>query len=323
MVQETAVIKKPPGEIVGDSHSKLRLYEVIVKFHKDGREMIETFLLANMMSVTISATGNDEVLLAYCHFSGDIKTLDSKLAALRQSAMIVLGHEEEKFLDFFVALKQLSQPLPRLLSNGKGIGTISTCLRPEWIKGFLLAFGLLFVWWGISFVSGSVSRALNPPPPPIPSNSADPTQIVSQWAPYVLSEHHRLWTDVKKKHGLSDETMMNLFRLIKVIDKYGPGQQLRDLTIYPRVIDRALGLIILRDIGNTEALQALRKTLEGYSAYWQPLPDRNRELGLFDKQIRAFDDQVVLIFYEQLLKEPHREFTERLIQQLRRAHFSS
>lgn len=316
MVQETAVIKKPPGKIVGDSHSKVRLYEVIVKFHKDGREMIETFLLANMMSVTISATGNDEVLLAYCHFSGDIKTLDSKLAALRQSAMIVLGHEEEKFLDFFVALRQLSQPLPRLLSNGKSVGTISAHLRPDCLKGFLVAFGLFVVWQGYQFASAFISRAVNSPP----ASFSAPTPIYSQWSPYVLPAYHQAWLDLKKKQRLSDEMMLSLFRAIKVVAKYGPGHHLRDLTIYPGPVDRALSLIILKDAGSAEDLQTLFKTLEGYSAQWKSLPDNptGERYSLFD----STDDQIVLTFYEHILGKSRREFTDKLISELRRNNLS-
>ena len=308
MVEEKAIATKPPQSVT-------KIYEVIVKFHNDGREMIEAFLLANMISVTISAAGNDEVLLAYCHFSGDIKTLDSKLAALRQSAMVVLGNEEEKFLDFFVALRQLSKPLPSLLYNGKRNGTVSTYLTPDWLKGFLVAFGFFVVWQGYQFASSFVSRAVNPPR----ASFSAPVPIRSQWSPYVLPEYHQTWLDLKKKHRLSDEMMVSLFRTIKVVDKYGPGHFLRDLTIYPGPIDRALSLMILKDVGGAEDLQTLLKTLDGYSARWKSLPDNP---GGRDSLFGNNDDQIVLIFYEHILKKPRREFTEGLISELRRSHLS-
>ena len=97
MTDEKDVIIKPSSEVAIPLTPDIRIYEVIVKFHRGGKEMIEAFLLAHMISVTISATENNDILLAYCQFQGDIKTLDSKLAALRQSAMIVLGDKEEKF----------------------------------------------------------------------------------------------------------------------------------------------------------------------------------------------------------------------------------
>ncbi|MFQ5903636.1 MAG: hypothetical protein ACE5JO_08095, partial [Candidatus Binatia bacterium] len=227
MSQETAVVKKPAGEVARESLSKTSTYEVIVKFHKSGRELIETFLLANMISVTISAAPNDEVLLAYCQFQGDIKTLDSKLASLRQSAMVVLGDKEEKFLDFFVALRQLSKPLPHLIPDqGRAL---SSLFSPDWVKGFLIALGLFIAWQGYHFLPGLISRAANPPPA-IPTT---PTPSVLEWNPYVLPEYHQAWSEVKKNHGLSDEMMITLFRMVKRIDKYGPGHRLRDLTIYP------------------------------------------------------------------------------------------
>ncbi len=278
--------------------------------------MIEAFLLAHMISVTISATGNDDVLLAYCQFQGNIKALDSKLAALRQSAMVVLGDTEEKFLDFFVALRQLSQPLPRLLSSSQS-RIFPTSIKPDWVKGFLVAFGLFLVWQGYQLLSGSIARALNPPPP---TSSVASSPLVSQWSPYVLPEYHQTWLDLKKKHRLSDEMMVSLFRTIKVVDKYGPGHPLRDLTIYPGPIDRALSLMILKDVGGAEDLQTLLKTLEGYSAQWKSLPDNS------GKEVRSsFNDNgdlIVLIFYEHILEKPRREFAQRLISELRRNNLS-
>jgi len=315
MTGEKAVIIKPSSKAAIPLTPDTRIYEVIVKFHSGGKELIEAFLLAHMISVTISATGDDDVLLAYCQFQGDIKTLDGKLAALRQSAMVVLGDTEEKFLDFFVALRQLSQPFPRLLSSG-GTDTRPNFLKPEWVTGFLAAFGLFVLWQGYQFASGFVSRAVNPPP----ASFSAPVLIRSQWSPYVLPEYHQAWFDLKKKYRLSDEMVVSLFRTIKVVDKYGPGHFLRDLTIYPGPIDRALSLMILKDVGGAEDLQTLLKTLDGYSARWKSLPDNlgEKARSWFD----ANDDQIVLTFYEHILKKPRREFTEGLISELRRNNLS-
>ena len=314
MTDEKAVIIKPSSEVAIPLTPDTRIYEVIVKFHRGGKEMIEAFLLAHMISVTISATENNDILLAYCQFQGEIKTLDSKLAALRQSAMIVLGDKEEKFLDFFVALRALSKPLPELLPHNPTT-SFQSFLKPGWVTGFLAAFGLFALWQGYQFASGFVSRAVNPPP----ASFSAPVPIRSQWSPYVLPEYHQTWLDLKKKHRLSDEMMVSLFRTIKVVDKYGPGHFLRDLTIYPGPIDRALSLIILKDVGNAEDLQTLFETLEGYSARWKSLPDNPRgSHSLSDSN----DDQIVLVFYDHILKKPRREFTEGLISELRRSHLS-
>lgn len=311
MTDEKAVIIKPSSEVAIPLTPDTRIYEVIVKFHRGGKEMVEAFLLAHMISVTISATENNDILLAYCQFQGEIKTLDSKLAALRQSAMIVLGDKEEKFLDFFVAIRALSKPLPQLLSHDPTT-SFQSFLKPGWVTGFLAAFGLFALWQGYQFF---VSRAVNPPP----ASFSAPVPIRSQWSPYVLPEYHQTWLDLKKKHRLSDEMMVSLFRTIKVVDKYGHGHFLRDLTIYPGPIDRALSLIILKDVGNVEDLQTLFETLEGYSARWRRLPDNPRgAYSLSDSN----DDQIVLVFYEHILKKPRREFTEGLISELRRSHLS-
>lgn len=314
MTDEKAVIIKPSSEVAIPLTPDTRIYEVIVKFHRGGKEMIEAFLLAHMISVTISATENNDILLAYCQFQGEIKTLDSKLAALRQSAMIVLGDKEEKFLDFFVALRALSKPLPQLLSHNPTT-SFQSFLKPGWVTGFLAAFGLFALWQGYQFASGFVSRAVNPPP----ASFSAPVPIRSQWSPYVLPEYHQTWLDLKKKHRLSDEMMVSLFRTIKVVDKYGHGHFLRDLTIYPGPIDRALSLIILKDVGNAEDLQTLFETLEGYSARWKSLPDNPRGSHSLSY---SNDDQIVLVFYDHILKKPRREFTEGLISELRRSHLS-
>jgi hypothetical protein len=319
MVQETAVVVKPSTEEDQKSNPRARFYEVIVKFHRDGRPVIEAFLVANMAHVTISATENSDVLLAYCHFQGDITTLDGKLTALRQSAMVVLGDKEEKFLDFFVALRQLSKPLPRLLVAPQG-ATHSVSFNPDWIKGFAVALGFFLLWQGYQLASAFISRALNPPPPSAVSTSLD--SIISQWAPYVLPEYHRAWLEVKKKHGLNNGTMVDLFRAIKVNDKYGPGHYLRDLTIYPGAVDRALSLITVKDVGDLEDLQALFKTLEGYSARWKALPDQPSKSSLQYSLTDTASDNIVLNFYEHLLKEPRRDFTTRLISELRQSHLS-
>lgn len=317
---EKAAVKKVPSDVVSESHPDTRIYEVIVRFHREGKEVVETFLRSNMVSVTISETGDPEMLLAYCHFQDGIENLDSKLAALRQSAMVVLGDRDEKLFDFFVALRQLSKPLPQLLSSSRP-RTVLNFVKPEWVTGLLIAFGLFIVWQGYHFLSDFVSRQVNSPPP----SSAASISTVSQWAPYVLPDYHQPWLEVKKKHGLSDEMMVSLFRMIKQIDKYGPGHQLGDLTIYPQAIDRALGLIILKGIGNVEMLRTLYKTLEGYQAHWKFLPDNPIEKGSLSLSGASalWDDQIILTFYEQLLKEPRRKSTEELIQKLRRTHLSS
>lgn len=314
MTDENAVIIKPSSEVAIPLTPDTRIYEVIIKFHSSGKEMIEAFLLAHMISVTISATENSDILLAYCQFQGEIKTLDSKLAALRQSAMIVLGDKEEKFLDFFVALRALSKPLPQLLSHNPTT-SFQSFLKPGWVTGFLAAFGLFALWQGYQFASGFVSRAVNPPP----ASFSAPVPIRSQWSPYVLPEYHQTWLDLKKNHRLSDEMMVSLFRTIKVVDKYGHGHFLRDLTIYPGPIDRALSLIILKDVGNVGDLQTLFETLEGYSARWKSLPDNPRGSHSLSY---SNDDQIVLVFYDHILKKPRREFTEGLISELRRSHLS-
>lgn len=314
MDQETAIVKKLPNDVARRQDPATRIYEVIVKFHQDWRPVIEAFLLTNMISVTIAQTANSDVLLAYCQFEGDIKTLDEKLASLRQSAMVVLGDKEDKFLDFFVALRQLSQPLPRLLFSGR-TGTRPNFLKPEWVTGFLAAFGLFVLWQGYQFASGFISRAVNPPP----ASFSAPVPTYSQWSPYVLPEYHQAWLDLKKKHGLSDEMMVSLFRTIKVVDKYGAGHFLRDLTIYPGPIDRALSLMILKDVGGAEDLQTLLKTLAGYSARWKSLPDNPRGR---DSLFGSNDDQFVLTFYEHILGKSRREFTDNLISELRRGNLS-
>jgi len=316
MTDEKAVIRKPSSDAPGQSSAATNGYEVIVKFHRDARPVVEAFLRTNMVSVTIAQTENTEVLLAYCRFEGNLNTLDETLAFVRQSAMVVLGEREEKFLDFFVALQELPRPFPQLLPS-TGITSPPRFLRPEWVKGLLLALGMFALWQGYQFASGVVSRAVNPPP----ASVSAPVPTYSLWSPYVLPEYHQAWLDLKKKHGLSDEMMLSLFATIKGVDHYGAGHPLRDLTIYPAAMDRALGLVILKDVGGVEDLRTLLKTLQGYSAGWRSFPDNptpRAGYSLFDSN----DDRIILTFYEYILEKPRREFAQRLIAELRRSHLS-
>ncbi|MBI3058807.1 MAG: hypothetical protein HYY81_05800 [Deltaproteobacteria bacterium] len=128
---------------------------------------------------------------------------------------------------------------------------------------------------------------------------------------------------MKEKHGLSAETMVSLFRKIKQIDKYSAGNVLKDLTIYPGAIDRALGLIILKGVGDAEALEALLETLASYHGNNKFLPDIPvMPRAVFQSDDIFFNDAVILNFYEHILKEPHRKFTASLIQELQRSHIS-
>lgn len=324
MKHASLVSRRDSGEIVlGLSPEEdFKFYEVIVKFHPDGRELVETFLRANMARVTVSKTLNPDVLLAYCLFYGDVKRLDRTLAALRQSAMVILGDKRENFLDLFVALRpgaQESRESPEPSTPPRGF-RLRNLPAGKWLGGFLLGLAVAFLWQGYGALSAKLSRIVHSPSP----FSASATEAVPEWSAYISPEFHGAWLAVQRAHGLTDGSMIDLFRRIKAIELYDPGHPFRDLTIYPQGVNRALNLIILEDITGPSALQAAVKELEGRFAHWRPFPDRRRGSGrmALSDPGSVTQDNVVLVFFHELLNPRNKQFSEGLIGELRRFHLA-
>jgi hypothetical protein len=132
---------------------------------------------------------------------------------------------------------------------------------------------------------------------------------------------------VQEKYKLDDQTMLALFRSIKRIDAYTPGHSLSDLTRYPKAVDRAMGLLILKGVTDVTGLRAFLPTLQASFALGTPFPDEPESLtetryGALATLDKTFAQRIILVFYEQLLNS-NNAFTERLLRELHRFRLST
>lgn len=288
-----------------------RSYEVLIKFSRSVHAEVESFLGAHFADVNVSQTKDPEILLAYGKFIGEIEHLNRTLAELRQSAMVVVGESRAGFIDFFVSVNRFRGPAKPVSALMGSVARIHSW--EKWAAGAVIALGVagLLALWSGRPISGKISETTGPPRP---EQSAI---TVSPWSFYVRPEHHPGWLNVKARYGLSDELMLALFPAIKRTDAYAPGHSLSDLTIYPKVIDRGLGLLVLENVADTD-LRRHVASLEGLNMHYKPWPDQRGPSGglsLAD-MAEAFDRQVIFVFYKQLLNPSRADLTAALLSSL-------
>lgn len=287
----------------------LRRYEVLVRFSRAARGALEPFLAAHLSGVKVLETRDSEVMIAYGSFTGDLRELDRKLAELRHSALVVTGDPRGTFFDFFVSAKGL---MSRTRSSLAWPATLPRIRLRDLGIAAALVLALLAVWR-----AGSVIRAQPPPARPVAVQQA--AEPVSSWGFYVRPEHHSGWLRVRAKFGLSERLMLDLFRAIKRIDGYSPGHSLADLTVYPRAIGRALGLLVLANATDTEGLRRHLELLENLDMHYRLFPDQSGSRGgysLGDAE-ESFERKVMFVFYKTLLLSARADFTAALLAELR------
>lgn len=95
----------PPHPARHGAHGgRLRSYEVLIKFSTSVEAEVKSFLAAHFRDLNVTETKDPAVLVAYGRFVGDLEHLNSALAELRQSAMVIVGDPQASFIDFFVSV---------------------------------------------------------------------------------------------------------------------------------------------------------------------------------------------------------------------------
>jgi len=290
-------------------------YEVIFRFSATKRGRISSLLEeAHFNDVRITEIEGGELLLAYCRYVGDIKELDKRLQELKSRALLTIGEERDNgFFDFFMhfentaPFRALNRPEPERNQRRYFFIFLSV----------FLFIGVLFGWKTllprrlVSKVETDAKDHVRLEKPPV---------TYSQWNRVIFPEFQPAWLKIKRDYSLEDREMTELFKLIKDMPSYktSRGQRLNDLTIYPEIIDRALGLIVLKNVKDTEELKELFHDLELRFAYSQSFPDE--EVGKYVNMLdgRQFGNMVILVFYGDALLA-HEDFTNRLIIKIRGA----
>ncbi len=296
-------------------------YEILVKFQRKAWPVLQQLLESAFEDINITETKDEEILLAYCKFYGNLQELDRRLEELQQSALVGLGDPQEaKLLNFFITLRDVANRSSGPLKKRSSVHV--TGLSPSWRKPLAI---LVLAGVGL-FVASQIGVLPRPSPPKAPGPLPQPLERVQpsvlQWQPYVEPAYHKDWFAVQEKYKLSDKTMLDLFHLIKRIDAYNPGHSLSDLTRYPKAVDRAMGLLILKGVTDVTGLRAFLLTLQAYFASGIPFPDEPESLtetryGALATLDKTFAQRIILAFYEQLLGS-NNAFTKRLLQELHR-----
>ncbi|MBI4618901.1 MAG: hypothetical protein HY739_01855 [Desulfobacterales bacterium] len=289
-------------------------HEVIFRFSAGKREHISSLLKeAHFHDVRITEIEGGQLLLAYCRYVGDIKELDKRFQGLKSRALLTIDEERDSGLfDFFMHFGDitpsmvLNQPEPKRNQRRYFFIFLSV----------FLFIGILFGWKTlfprlVSKVETNAKDYVRLEKPPI---------TYPQWNRVIFPKFQPVWLKIKRDFNLEDREMIELFKLIKDIPRYktSAGQRLNDLTIYPEIIDRALGLIVLKNVKDVEELKKLFRDLELRLAYSQSFPDE--EVGKYVNMLdgRQFGNLVILAFYGDVLLA-HEDFTNRLITKIRGA----
>lgn len=306
-----------------DGLSSDKGHEVIFRFPASKRDLLFSLLKeAHFNDIRTTEIEGGELLLAYCRYVGDIKELDKRLQELKSRALLTIGEERDSGLfDFFMHFGDitpsmvLNQPEPK--SNQRRLKIKEKKLKIILIFSlFSFLFGVLFGWK--TLLSRLVSK--------VETNAKDyvrlekPPATYSQWNRVIFPEFQPAWLKIKRDYNLEDREMIELFKLIKDMPSYktSRGQCLNDLTIYPEIVDRALGLIVLKNVKDIEELKELFHDLELKFAYSQSFPDEEggKYVNILDG--RQFGNMVILAFYGDALLA-HEDFTNRLITKIRGA----
>ncbi|MBU1209078.1 MAG: hypothetical protein KKH04_19495 [Proteobacteria bacterium] len=304
-------VKSEKGPLKKEAPETVK-HEVIIKFPWTSKASILELLQSSFSDVKIAQAKDREYLLAHCLFQGHLKELDEHLRVLKSKAMLILGvKSEDGILEFFMEVEEMARPqlLGKVEKTSPGFPHIKR-LIPLFILVAIFAGGILLVPKFLQFVESrhavsSINLAVKAPKP--------------SWNKFIAPERQGAWLEVQREFCLNDHLMLGLFKNIKDIERYryGYGQLLNDLTIYPEIIKRALALIILKNIHNLDELSKLVEDLKLKYLYSRSFPDEKNGLyvnALDPKQ----DNMIILIFYEDVLLKK-KDFAQMLIEGIRKA----
>jgi len=299
--------------LTSKQESKIKLgreHEAIFRFHASERDALFSLLKeAKFYNIRIAEIEGGDFLLAYCKYLGDIRELDREILKLKGRALLAIGERKDGgIFDFFVSFADIG-PSKFPISHKYKQRRYFLIFLPV-----LLLIGVLFGWKTLLPKIISAVEVKN-------SIRLEKPITYPSWNRFVFHEFQPAWLKIKRDYNMDDQEMIRLFKLIKDIPRYriSPGQQLNDLTIYPEIIDRALGLIVLKNVKGLKELEELFHYLEIKFIYAQSFPDEKagKHLNMLDG--RQFENLVILTFYEDVLL-PNEDFTNMLITKIRTAY---
>jgi len=289
-------------------------HEVIIRFPRAQKQIILELLRSSFSEVKIVQNKTGQYLLAHCFFQGDLKRLDQELKALQSKAVVVCGEKsEEGILEFFIEISEIVRPQP-LLGEVKKPSQKFSPLIMLLLAAIFIGGGL---WGGPKLLSLIESRMETRQ---ITVHSINPwTKALSpSWNKFVIPQHQEGWLVFQREFRLSDKLMLELFKNIKDVGQYGHGQLYNDLTIYPEVMSRAVGLLVLQNVRNFEDFSRLTEEIRLKYLYSRAFPDEEKEYvnALSPQQ----ENGIILSFYEDVLLK-NQDFTKMLIRESRKGAY--
>ena len=111
------------------------------------------------------------------------------------------------------------------------------------------------------------------------------------------------WLKVQKKFSLSDSTVRAAVEILRQDDKYGPGQELYDLTRYPSQVMRAFSLLAGAQSGPSFHFNPLENNLKGRAVEGARFPDEAPGGAYSPLERESFNNVVVLAAIELLQRK--------------------
>jgi hypothetical protein len=287
-----------PKELTEKDSEQKSLHELIIKFRDIHKELIAEILKGHPFSKIKIVRKDQGEYFAYCQFTGDIKELNNQLKALKTKALLSVGKQEgdkSTILEFFVDFNELSPVIP-VLPGPKRKGNKAFI----WTATLL---GLFLLLLAANKLRPVIEKGLTLSVPKAKITELSPARPA--WNMFVLPRYQPGWLEVKKTFELDEITILECFKKIKSTGYEGHSGILNDLTKYPEIIKRALSLIILENVKDTNQLETMVQGLKSKFLRSQPFPDQaNRDYAFINAlDYGQTENAIVLTFYEHILKD--------------------
>jgi len=288
-------------------------HEIVIKFHAQQKGQIVSLLSELFYDIHFAQSEDGKWLWAYCKYNGDINELDQKLYTLRTKGLIGIGQgSENAILELFVDLKNF--PIQRALQGPPKVK------KNKAVPYILFFIAMFFIFASYSYLSPLIAFFIESKVQPSFSAKSEKSFNASHpsWNKFIFPRYQDKWMEIRENFGFNNQEMVEIFRRIKDIERYryGSGQMLNDLTVYPEVIERALNILVLRNVKTTGDLDNLVNELKPKFTYSRAFPDEQNEyVNMLDN--RQFNNMGILAFYEDVLQKEGR-FTQELIAGLQR-----
>ena len=313
--ERETILRRVKSNLQIEAPTKGEAHEAIIKFPHSQKAKIQE-LLENFPETRLIQS-EDGRSWVHCRFEGDIKKFHQELRELQSKAMVMCGEDSgEGMPEFFIEINQWSRPQQPLNQLGKPLSWSWRVWqeKPPLFMLILAGIFILGVLWGAPRFLGLIASrmeakqdvvgSVNPWGAPKPS-----------WNKFVMRQYQERWLALQQEFGLSDRLMLELFKNIKNTGQYGYGQIYNDLTIYPEIMRRALGIIVLQNVHNLEDFSGLVEELRLKYLYGQTFPDEDEQEKY--PTLTPEGNGIILVFYENVLFLK-KEFTKILIGELMR-----